>query len=53
MEDFGLKYALRIGNRINILPFNSKYELQRIDIQGDESLETFKWKLKLGRIKLF
>ena len=53
LEDFGLKYALRIGNRINILPFNSKYELQRIDIQGDESLETFKWKLKLGRIKLF
>ena len=45
--------AFRIGNRINSLKINDLYELQRIDVRGDESFEIFKKKLNFGRVKLF
>ncbi len=49
----GIKYGLRIGNRINIFPFKNTYEIQRIDIRGADSINTFKRKVILGRTKLF
>ncbi|MDT0559515.1 polysaccharide deacetylase family protein [Ichthyenterobacterium sp. W332] len=48
-----IAYALRIGNRINRFPFKNNYEIQRIDIKGEDSLKTFKLKLKFGKLKLF
>lgn len=53
MEDCGLKYAVRIGNKINNLSVSNPYELCRIDIKGSDSLEKFKLKLIFGRLKLF
>ena len=52
-REFKLDFALRIGNRINHVPFNDPYELKRIDIKGTDSLFTFRIKLKKGRQKLF
>lgn len=46
-------YALRIGNRINTFPFKNNYEIQRIDIKGEDSLLKFKLKLSFGKLKLF
>ena len=48
-----ITYALRIGNRINTFPFKNNYEIQRIDIKGEDSLLKFKLKLRLGKLKLF
>ena len=48
-----IRYALRIGNRINTFPFASPYEIQRIDIRGTEDMKTFQRRLILGRKKLF
>ena len=53
LEQYGIKYGLRIGNRINRFPLNTRYEIQRIDIRGFESMEVFKKKIVLGRSKLF
>ncbi len=49
LERTGIKYALRIGNRINTFPFKNNYEIQRIDIRGYEPLSVFKIKILLGR----
>ena len=46
-------YGLRIGNRLNRLPFKNNYELNRLDIKGEEPLFKFKLKLKLGKLSLF
>nr|WP_199002475.1 polysaccharide deacetylase family protein [Flavobacterium sp. ASV13] len=53
LKKYGIKYGLRIGNRINIFPMTDIYKIQRIDIRGKDSFETFKKKVKLGRKKLF
>ena len=45
--------AFRIGNRVNKFPFKNKYEIQRIDIKGQDSLLKFKLKLRFGKLKLF
>jgi len=49
----GIKMAFRIGNRVNSLPLKSKFEIQRIDIKGQDTLSKFKWKLKIGKLSLF
>ena len=49
----GIKIAFRIGNMINSFSPADFYELKRIDINGSDSLSSFKAKLKNGRIKLF
>tara|TARA_Y100000385_G_scaffold289973_1_gene361241 strand:+ start:3061 stop:3783 length:723 start_codon:yes stop_codon:yes gene_type:complete len=46
-------YGLRIGNRLNSLPLKNNYELNRLDIKGEDSLIKFKLKLKLGKLSLF
>jgi len=48
-----LDFAVRIGNRINCLPFKDPYELKRIDIRGTDNFFTFKTKIHKGRMKLF
>lgn len=53
LEKYGIQYGLRIGNRINSFPLNTKYEIQRTDIRGFEPMEIFKKKIVLGRSKLF
>lgn len=53
LEKNNIKMAFRIGNRVNHFPFKNKFEIQRIDIKGQDSLTTFKWKLRLGKLRLF
>lgn len=53
LEKNNIKMAFRIGNRVNRFPFKNKFEIQRIDIKGQDSLTTFKWKLRLGKLRLF
>jgi peptidoglycan/xylan/chitin deacetylase (PgdA/CDA1 family) len=53
LNEYGIKYALRIGNRINIFPLKNKYVVQRIDIRGTDSMDDFKKKVVFGRKKMF
>ena len=48
-----IAYGLRIGNRVNTFPFKNNYEIQRLDIKGEDTLMTFKKKLKRGKFRLF
>lgn len=52
LEKHGIIAALRIGNNIESYPWKNKFEVKRIDIKGGDSFNTFKLKLKLGKIKL-
>lgn len=52
LEKAGITSALRIGNNISYFPWKNKFEIKRIDIKGGDSFDVFKWKLKLGKIKL-
>ncbi|MBN8641423.1 MAG: polysaccharide deacetylase family protein [Flavobacteriales bacterium] len=49
----GIQLAFRIGNRTNKLPLKDKYKVKRIDVKGQDSLLTFKWKLRIGKLRLF
>jgi peptidoglycan/xylan/chitin deacetylase (PgdA/CDA1 family) len=53
LKKYGIKYGLRIGNRINIFPLKNSYLVQRIDIRGTDSMEDFKKKIVFGRKKIF
>ncbi|WP_395054508.1 polysaccharide deacetylase family protein [Flavobacterium sp.] len=53
LEQNNIKFAFRIGNRVNKFPFKDKFEIMRIDVKGEESLTKFKLKLKFGKLKLF
>ena len=48
-----MAYGLRIGNRVNSFPFKNNYEVQRIDVKGEDTLTKFKLKLRFGKLKLF
>lgn len=48
-----MAYGLRIGNRVNRFPFKNNYEVQRIDIKGEDSLTKFILKLHFGKLGLF
>ncbi len=52
-NEFGLKYAYRIGNKLNAFPLQNPYLVKRIDIRGTDSMFAFRWKLKFGRVKPF
>lgn len=49
LQEFGINYGLRIGNRINRFPFKKPYEIQRLDIKGQYSLIRFQRKLRYGK----
>ena len=53
MRENGIKYGLRIGNRVNDFPLKNNYLVKRIDIKGEDSLFRFRLKLKIGKLKLF
>lgn len=48
-----VNFGLRIGNRVNKFPFKNPYEIQRIDIKGEDSLLKFKLKVRFGKLRLF
>ncbi|PQA92481.1 hypothetical protein B0A69_14760 [Chryseobacterium shigense] len=52
LEKAGITSAVRIGNNIDSYPWKNKFEIKRIDIKGGDSFNIFKWKLRLGKIKL-
>lgn len=49
-RDAGIQCAFRIGNRINPLPLQQPYAIQRIDIRGNHSFLRFKWKVMAGNL---
>ncbi|WHF51231.1 polysaccharide deacetylase family protein [Chryseobacterium gotjawalense] len=53
LKKLGIDFAVRIGNKINYFPNAQPYELCRIDIKGGDSLQKFKIKLILGKLKFF
>ena len=53
LQKHNIAYGLRIGNRLNKIPFKNNYELNRLDIKGGNSLFIFRLKLKLGKLSLF
>jgi peptidoglycan/xylan/chitin deacetylase (PgdA/CDA1 family) len=53
LKRHGIKYAFRIGNRINVFPLKSFYDIQRTDIRGTDSMADFKKKVRWGRKKIF
>jgi len=50
LQDRQFTYGVRIGNRLNKFPFNKPFEIQRIDVKGEFSLNKFKRKIKFGKI---
>ncbi|WP_298517351.1 polysaccharide deacetylase family protein [uncultured Kordia sp.] len=46
-------FGLRIGNRVNKYPFKNNYEVQRLDIKGEDSLRKFTSKLCRGKSFFF
>lgn len=50
LKELGIKFAFRIGNRLNIWPSKNLYQIQRIDVRGVDSFNVFKRKLKWGKI---
>jgi len=52
LEQSGITAALRIGNEIESYPWKNKFEIKRIDIKYGDSIQKFKWKLRLGKLKL-
>lgn len=53
LKSKGLKMGFRIGNRVNKFPIRDKFEIQRIDIKGEDILLKFRLKLKFGKLGLF
>jgi peptidoglycan/xylan/chitin deacetylase (PgdA/CDA1 family) len=53
LEHNSIQLAFRIGNRVNSFPFKNKFLIKRIDVKGQDNLMTFKWKLRLGKLRLF
>ena len=53
LKNQNIAYGLRIGNRLNKIPFKNNYELNRLDIKGEYNLFKFRLKLILGKLSLF
>lgn len=45
-----MMFGLRIGNKRNRFPFRNPYEINRIDVRGNESFWKFKLNLKFGKL---
>lgn len=50
LERLGILSAFRIGNKINF-NLRERFFINRVDIHGTDSLNVFKLKMKLGKIK--
>lgn len=53
LKTLGITHGLRIGNRLNKLPFANPYEIKRVDIKGTDTFFSFKIKLLVGYINPF
>ncbi|MEM6685732.1 MAG: polysaccharide deacetylase family protein [Bacteroidota bacterium] len=53
LDENKVAFGLRIGNRVNNYPFKNNYEVQRLDIKGEDSLKKFISKLKRGKSLFF
>lgn len=53
MKENGIEAAFRIGNAISQVPASDLFEIKRIDIRGTDTLETFKIKLRKGKLNPF
>jgi len=53
LKQQGIEAAFRIGNQPASVPAADMFEIKRIDIRGEDSLEDFKIKLKKGKLKPF
>lgn len=49
LKEKEIVYGLRIGNRVNYFPFKNNYEIQRLDIKGEDNLKIFEQKIKKGK----
>jgi peptidoglycan/xylan/chitin deacetylase (PgdA/CDA1 family) len=49
LEDKGIHLAFRIGNRINPFPLRNRFLIQRMDITGYDTLQSFRWSLAVGK----
>ncbi len=49
LQQNGIKYGLRIGNRVNQFPFKRPFEIERIDVKGEFSLLKFRQKIRFGK----
>jgi peptidoglycan/xylan/chitin deacetylase (PgdA/CDA1 family) len=49
LEEKGIRLAFRIGNRINTLPLRNPFVVQRMDITGHDTVQTFAWSMLLGK----
>jgi peptidoglycan/xylan/chitin deacetylase (PgdA/CDA1 family) len=49
MSNFGIEAAFGIGNRPQAAPALDLYELKRIDMRGEDTLDDFKLKIRRGR----
>lgn len=50
LRDNKMIYGFRIGNRINKFPFKNPFEINRIDIKGNESFFKFIFKINFGKL---
>ncbi|GAB3909454.1 hypothetical protein GCM10028803_47050 [Larkinella knui] len=50
MQQSGIRLAFRIGNRLNRFPVGNRFELQRLDIRGTDSLGRFIRKVRIGKL---
>ncbi|MFD1142008.1 polysaccharide deacetylase family protein [Larkinella insperata] len=50
MEQLRIEMAFRIGNRLNRLPTSNRFELQRLDIRGTDSMAQFARKVRFGKL---
>lgn len=53
LKQTGIRAAFRIGNKLQQLPSRDIFEILRIDIRGEDTLENFKIKLRKGKLKPF
>ncbi|GAB3261992.1 hypothetical protein GCM10027347_27390 [Larkinella harenae] len=50
MQQLKIPLAFRIGNRLNRFPVSNRYELQRLDIRGTDSINAFIRKVRWGKL---
>lgn len=48
-SSYGISAAFRIGNRINKIPLEKNFTIQRIDIRGNDAWLKFKFMVKWGK----
>jgi peptidoglycan/xylan/chitin deacetylase (PgdA/CDA1 family) len=50
LAEQGVQVAFRIGNRVNPLPLPDRYDVNRIDVRGTDSLAAFRRKVSWGKL---